>query len=173
MTRTRRALQLSADEKEALKMLYVAVGVTTDNLPRVPDILQALADDFNALTDRNDSKEDLLHYMITRRKKKDWPKIGRGKQPEDAGMVLDLDVEDWQHIDAIYEELQIPSDNFAFDEQLATKFAHEVAKRTTKVLPPMLLAAAIVTRRKRARLATLKPRPSDNDLAFRDIDEVA
>jgi hypothetical protein len=173
MVRMKQSLRLNAEEKKALEMLYIEVGVTTDNLPRVPYVLKALVDDFNALTDRNDSKEDILHYMMTRRKKKDWPKIGRGKQPDEVHDAVKLNAEDWPHVDAIYEELQIASDNFACDERLSKKFAREFAKRTGKVIPPMLLAAAVICRRKSARLATLKPRSTPDDLGFRDIDKVA
>ena len=114
----------------------------------------------------------MLHYMMTRRKKKDWPTIGRGKQPDEVHEAVKLDAEDWPHVDAIYEELQIASDNFAATKKLSKKFAREFAKRTGKVIPPMLLAAAVICRRKSARLATLKPRSTQDDLGFSDIDKL-
>jgi hypothetical protein len=172
VARMKQSLRLNAEEKKALEMLYVEVGATTDNLPRVPAVLKALVDDFNALTDRNDSKEDVLHYMMTRRKKQEWPKLGHGKQLDEVHNAVKLVAEDWPHVDAIYEELQIASDNFACDEQLSKKFAHEFAKRTGKVVPPMNLAASVICRRKSKRLATLKPRPTQEDLGFSDIDEI-
>jgi hypothetical protein len=37
----------------------------------------------------------------------------------------------------------------------------------------MILAAAIIHRRKIGALATLKPKPDDGDLGFSDIDKIA
>ncbi len=138
-----------------------------------PAIWKQLVDTFNGLTGRNDSPEDILHYMMTHRKQAQWVKIGRGKQPDEVREAVKLDAEDWPHVDAIYEELQIASDNFACDEELSKNFADEFAKRTGKIIPPMLLAAAVISRRKAARLATLKARSTEEDVNFGDIDEVA
>jgi hypothetical protein len=37
----------------------------------------------------------------------------------------------------------------------------------------MVISAAMVTRRKAGKLTTLKPKPSETDQGFEDIDEVA
>jgi hypothetical protein len=173
MTGNKWSLQLNLEQDKALRQLYRFYKVTTDNLPRVPRILGDLAGQFDALTDRNDSPEDLLHYMVTRRKDGLWEKLGRVPQPEEAYSVVKLDAEHWPHLDAIYEELQIGSDNFAFDEDLAAKFSREFARRTGRVVPALVLAAAVIARRKNSGLKTLKPKKDENDLGFRDIDEVA
>jgi hypothetical protein len=169
----KQSLRLSADEDRALRVLYRSFAVTTDNLLRLPAVGRDLVSQFNALTGRDDSIEDVVHYMFTRRKKKQWEKLGRVQSPEEAYEAVKLDAEHWPHIDAIYEELQIASDNFAFDDELATKFAKEFAKRTGKIIPPMVLAAAVIARRKSAGLKTLKPKRDDDDLGFADIDQVA
>jgi hypothetical protein len=120
------------------------------------------------MTDRSDSSEDVLHYMVTRRKDGKWEKLGKGSTPEHT-FFDKFDDDDWKAIDAIYEELQIASDNFAFDEVLSKKFAREFARRRGRVVPALELAAAVVTRRKGAKLKTLKPKPSEDDLGFNDI----
>lgn len=172
MATTKRSLRLNVEEDRALRVLYREFGVSTDNLTRLPEQANELVDQFNALTGRGDAVEDVLHYMFTRRKKKQWEKLGRVKPPEEAYEAVKLDAEHWPHIDVIYEELQIASDNFAFDEELSKKFAQEFARRTGKVLPPMLLAAAVISRRKAAGLKTLKPKRAGDDLGFGDIDQV-
>lgn len=172
MATMKRSLRLNVEEDRALRVLYWEFGVSTDNLTRLPSLAQELVDQFNALTGRGDKVEDVIHYMFTRRKKKQWEKLGRVKPPEEAYEAVKLDAEDWPHIDVIYEELQIASDNFAFDEELAGSFAKEFARRSGKVLPPMLLAAAVISRRKSAGLKTLKPKRGDGDLGFSDIDQV-
>jgi hypothetical protein len=173
MASTKHCPRLNEEEDHLLRILYKQFGVTTDNLPRVPETLESLTATFNSLTGRADSAADLLHYMMTRRKKKQWEKLGRGSQPKSESFLAKLSAADWLHIDAIYEELQIASDNFAFDEHLSKKFADEFARRSGRVVPSMILAAAVVTRRKAAKLATLKPRQTPGDLGFADIDEVA
>lgn len=172
MATTKQSLRLNNEEDHALRVLYRSFGVTTDNLIRMPAIAKTLVNQFNALTDRSDSVEDVVHYMFTRRKKKQWEKLGRVPAPAEAYEAVHLDAEHWPHVDAIYEELQIASDNFAFDDELSKKFAAEFAKRTGKIIPPMVLGAAVIARRKSAGLTTLKPKKSGDDLGFADIDEV-
>ena len=172
MTRTK--LQLKPEEDHLLRILYKQFGITTDNFPRMPDKLDEFAETFNNLTGRGDTAPELLHYMITRRKKSQWVKLGRKKlsaQQESTSHLFSA--EDWQHIDAIYEEFQIPSDNFSLDPDLSKKLQDEFARRSGRIVPAMVISAAMVTRRKAGKLTTLKPKSSDNDLAFGDIDEVA
>lgn len=172
MATTKQSLRLSVDEDRALRVLYREFKVTTDNLIRLPSIARELVLQFNALTGRSDSVEDVVHYMFTRRKKAQWEKLGHVKPPEEAYEAVKLDSDHWPHVDAIYEELQIASDNFAFDDEMSKKFSQEFAKRTGKVIPPMVLAAAVISRRKKAGLKTLKPKRDDGDLGFGDIDQV-
>lgn len=167
----KRKLKLSPDQDQCLRALYRQFDVTTDDLPRYPKVLRELVSTFNGLTDRSDAPEDVLHYMMTLRKLGKWEKIGRGRTPNGA-FLEKFDADDWTAIDAIYEELQISSDSFAFDDKLSRKFANEFAKQRGRVVPPMVLAAAVVKRRKDAKLKTLKPKAKDGDLAFADMDAV-
>jgi len=80
--------------------------------------------------------------------------------------------EDWRHIDAIYEEFQIPSDSFSLDPDLSKKLQDEFARPSGRIVPTMVISAAMVTRRKAGRLTTLKPKPSERDQGFEDIDTV-
>jgi len=73
----------------------------------------------------------------------------------------------------IHEELQIASDNFALNPELAEKLQKELARRAGRIVPSMILAAAMISRRKAGGLATLKPKRLDQDLGFADIDQVA
>jgi hypothetical protein len=171
---TRTKLQLKPEEDHLLRILYKQFGITTDNLPRQPDKLDEFTETFNSLTGRVDTPE-LLHYMVTRRKKSQWVKLGRKKrsdQQQQSASYLFAD-EDWEHIDAIYEEFQIPSDNFSLHPELSKKLQDEFARRAGKIVPAMVISAAMVTRRKAGKLTTLKPKPSEQDLGFEDIDEVA
>jgi len=172
MTRTK--LQLKPEEDHLLRILYKQFDITTDNFPRQPDKLDEFTETFNSLTGRSDIGPELLHYMMTRRKKKQWVKLGRKKTSDKQETPSHLFTkDDWRHIDAIYEEFQIPSDNFSLDADLSKKLQDEFARRSGRIVPAMVISAAMVTRRKAGKLTTLKPKASDDDLAFRDIDEVA
>jgi hypothetical protein len=48
----------------------------------------------------------------------------------------------------------------------------EFAKRTGRIIPHMILAAEMITRRKSGNLATLKPKAGDQDIGFTDIGQV-
>ncbi len=127
---------------------------------------------FNNLTGRGDSAPHLLHYMISRRKKKKWEKLGRDTAGGAHRPQVSLTEEELRHLDAIHEELQVASDAYALNADAAKRLQDEFARRTGRVLPPMILAAATIRRRKDGALATLKPRSGD-DLGFSDIDQVA
>lgn len=171
---TRTKLQLKPEEDHLLRILYKQFGVTTDNLPRQPAKFEEFTDTWNGLTGRSDTSPELLHYMITRRKKKSWVKLGRKKTGDKQQTPSHLFTQDdWEHIDAIYEEFQIPSDNFSLDPDLSKKLQDEFARRSGKIIPAMVISAAMVTRRKAGKLTTLKPKSGEDDLGFQDIDEVA
>ena len=154
-----------------MRTLYREFDIPTDQYPRRPDDLARLVRHWNNLTGRNEPAAEVLHYMITRRKKGKWERLGR-----DAGRAsppsLSLSDEELGHLDAIHEELQIASDNYALNPEAAQRLQEEFARRTNRVLPPMLLAAAMIHRRKLGNLATLRPKSDQNDVGFTDIDQV-
>ncbi|MDC0936195.1 hypothetical protein OAS39_07895 [Pirellulales bacterium] len=170
---TRTKLQLKPEEDHLLRILYKQFGITTDNFPRVPDKLEEFTNTFNGLTGRSDTAPEILHYMITRRKKSNWVKLGRQKQADlEQSPSYQFTKDDWRHIDAIYEEFQIPSDNFSLDPELSKKLQDEFARRSGRIIPALVISAAMVTRRKAGKLATLKPKTTERDLGFADIDEL-
>ena len=100
---------------------------------------------------------------------------GLGKAGSDAGgdfksEKLDLSEGQFKILDLIYEDFQVASDNYALDAELARRLQDEFARRTGRIVPPMILAAAMIRRRKDGVLATLRPKAQDSDLGFRDID---
>lgn len=170
---TRSKLKLKPEEDHLLRILYKQFGITTDNFPRMPEKLEEFTATFNGLTGRTDAAPDVLHYMITRRKKGKWEKLGRKTTEGQSSDSHKFTPDEWVHVDAIYEEFQIPSDNFSLDGELSKKLQDEFAKRTGRIVPAMVISAAMVTRRKAGKLSTLKPKAVRDDLAFGDIDEIA
>lgn len=171
---TRTKLQLKPEEEHLLQILYKQFGITTDNFPRFPDSLDEFTETFNSLAGRVDTAPELLHFMITRRKGGEWVKLGRKTQGDRRQSASHVFTDhDWEHIDAVYEEFQIPSDNFSLDPDLSKKLQDEFARRSGRIVPAMVISAAMVTRRKAGKLTTLKPKASEKDLGFGDMDEVA
>jgi hypothetical protein len=172
MPTKRAVLQLLAHEDELLRTLYREFGIPTDQYPQRADDLLRLVNGWNKLTGRNESAPDILHYMISRRKKKNWEKLGRSETRGTAPERLPFSPEELEQIDAIHEGLQIPSDNYAINPEAAEKLMKEFAHRTGRIVPPMILAAAMIYRRKNGNLATLKPKSDEQNLGFADIDQV-
>jgi hypothetical protein len=134
--------------------------------------LTRLVDTWNNLTGRKELSPDVLHYMITRRKMGRWERLGRDAGDGFARPKVDFTDDELKHLDAIHEELQIASDNYALNSELAEKLQKEFARRAGRIVPPMILAAAMINRRKVGALATLKPKSNDGDLGFSDINKV-
>lgn len=172
MPTTRQSLRMLPHEDELLRTLYRDFNIPTDQYPQRPDDLIRLVESWNSLTGRAESAPDVLHYMITRRKKGKWEKLGRDAGNGFTQPTVAFNEDELQHLDAIHEELQIASDNFALNADLAQKLQQEFARRAGRIVPAMILAAAMINRRKARALATLKPKSDDQDLGFSDIGQV-
>jgi hypothetical protein len=173
MATHRATFRLQNDEDESLRALYREFNIPTDQYPHRPDDLQRLVSAWNQLTGRSESPSDVLHYMITRRKKSKWERLGRDAGGDFQRPQVAFTEEEIAHLDAIHEELQVASDNYAINPEAAKRLQEEFARRAGRIVPPMLLAAAMIGRRKAGALATLKPKSDDQDLGFSDIDQVA
>src|SRR4029077_16693764 len=121
MPKTRQSLRLLPHEDELLRALYRELDIPTDQFPQRPDDLNRLVRMFNNLTGRKESPPDVLHYMVTRRKKGNWERLGRGAGNGFTPPSIEFSAAEHKHLDAIHEELQIASDNFALNSELADK----------------------------------------------------
>jgi hypothetical protein len=172
MPSTRQSLRLLPHEDELLRTLYREFDIPTDQYPQRPDDLTKLVESWNNLTGRSEAAPDVLHYMVTRRKKGKWERLGRSAGNGFTRPTVELSDEELKHLDAIHEELQIASDNFALNADLAQKLQQEFARRAGRIIPALILAAAMINRRKAGALATLKPKSDEQDLGFSDIGQV-
>ena len=171
-------IRLLPHEDELLRTLYREFDITIDQYPLRPDDLARLVSTWNKLSGREDTAPDLLHYMISRRKdnkgsRRGWEKLGRKAGGNFKTPEFDFSDNEWKHLDSIHEDFQIASDNYALNEEVGKRLQDEFARRAGRIVPTMILAAAMIRRRKAGALATLKPKPGDKDLGFADIDQVA
>ncbi len=162
--------KLSIDDEEILKDLYVRFNIPTDQYKRRPDALRLLADTFNGLTERSDDPDDLLHLMITRRKKGRWPTLGSGHKKLHAIPSDMFSDGEWSLIDSIYVDIGVGSDHYAYDVELRKEFTQRFSTSTGRLVPDRVLCAAIEQRRKDGLLPRLTNKPPE---AFGDMDAVA
>ncbi len=161
------------DAKAALEQLYVAQRVPTDQLKREQTLLRQLAESFKAVTGIEADPDTLLRYMINRRKKKDWPKLGaaaiRFTSLLNVVTPSELDV-----LKELYVSMDVASDNLLFMPSLAEALAVRFRSRTGRSLPSHILVAVIVAHRKRGSWPEISgPQPDKKLAPFSDIAEVA
>lgn len=161
---------LNIDDREMLQFLYVRQKIPTDQYKRRPEALRKLTDRFNALTERNDKADDLLHFMISQRKQGKWPKLGTAHRKL-ARVPLDLlTAEEWKILDEIYLDMNVGSDNYAYNVELRRELARRFSASAGRFLPERTLCAALERRRKEGSLPRLTDKP---EKPFGDIDAVA
>jgi len=68
----RPGIKLSPHEKRTLELLYLDKGVPRDQYKERPEELLELVDDFNHLTGRVDTADEILRYIINRQKNAQW-----------------------------------------------------------------------------------------------------
>lgn len=174
MVTGRKTLPLAREDDALLRLLYLQWKIPTDQFARRPEDMDAFTKNWNNLAGRSDSSIELLHYIVTKRKNGQWVRLGEDHQEMPDRQHAALSGEDCMILDEIYEDLQIPSDRLVVDNEASTRFAQEFARRTGKIIPPIILSATMVTRRKNGELTTLKPKNDDGkDLGFKDIDQVS
>ena len=178
MQTKRQAIRLSPDEDQLLRNLYNGFKITRDQYPRRPDDLQLLHQTWVGFSGRDDSADDLLHYIYCQQKAGkrckygNWPTFDGEHEKMPDTLQLRLTADDWNELGQIYVDLQIGSDSLLFQFDVSDRIAKEFARRTGKIVPPMILAAAVITRRKNGDLPTLRPKTDDDNLEFGDIDEL-
>lgn len=173
MSEVRKSVAMLAHEDKVFRELYAQANIPTDQYPQRQQELEELVNDWNLICGRDETAPDLLHYMVTKRKRGQWVKLGRSTCKKLNNIRMGLSEEELKVLDAIHEELQIASDRFALDPELAERLKQEFAKRTNRIFPPLMLAAAMINRRKVGSLATLRPSKAEGHSPFSDVDKVA
>jgi hypothetical protein len=163
-----------------LRRLYVQFKIPTDQFKRRPEDFQNFVQMWNDLSGRSDTAGDVLHYMVTKRKagarlNPRWPVFDGNHRTAPSTSHL-FNEKEWAIIEEIYRReilsLGIGTDSLAFDEELADRVAEAFARRTGRIIPPLIVAAAIEARRKRGEWLTLRDDFVDPNIGFGDLDEL-
>jgi hypothetical protein len=167
---------LSAQEKKSLETIYKRYKVPTDQLRRSPDVLHAIAAAFERVESRRIEPGMLLRYMFNRRKKVDWPKLGKRAQKFESLLNL-LPPSQLAALEKIYEQIAKPVDLYQFRPALMRELATEFHRRTGVSEDGEVLVAVMTARRKRGLWPALfddaqAQEKSDARGSFGDIVEV-
>ena len=172
-------MRLTSHDADLIRSHYLAVGIPVDQFAKRP---QSVADAFlagwNALSGRNDSWEDVRHYMMSQRKQKLWV-VFNGQHRRMQELPDDtLSEEQWDILRELYLGLmgpdQLGSDNLAHDPNLGRTLANAFASATGRYEPPARLYALIMARRKAGEWLRVGRRNGpDRGIGFSDIDEIA
>ncbi len=176
MTNRKKTIRLSPDEDQLLRTLHRQSGVPDGQFAQRPKFWRQFTSVWNEATDRRDTPEDLLHYIMTRRKRGRgrpgrWDPFGDDYQPLSCPESGTLSPEQWMAVDAIYVEMKVGADNFLIDRELRREMLRRFVERTGAHVPELLFTAALIARRKGGFLP--KAGQSDTDTGFGDINEVA
>jgi len=162
----RRCIPLNPIEHETLGQLYVEKRIATDRYMLRPNELRELAAMFNGLTGREDTPEDLLHYMQTKRRKKGlWPTLDGNhlRLPIALGRLVDEDCVD--ALCRIYLEFDCGPEKIRQDRSLSVRLERRFEEETGQRKRGYVLATAMVELRKAGRLPTL----GSKDQSFDDF----
>lgn len=159
----RNAIALAPHEDQLLRQRYQAHNIPTDQYKQRPNDSARFLSEWNRLSGRSDRWEDLLHYMILRRKKGRWVVLGDGYKRLADPPPESLTSAQWSELVESYRVVVlargIASDALQIDPDLAGELAREFARRTGRSLPSGVLAGLLIARRKRGELDTLRPPP--------------
>lgn len=179
MKNRRKSIRLSPDEDKLLRTLHRQSGVPDGQFPQRPKFWRRFTDVWNEATDRSDSSEEILHYIMTRRKRPHgrpgrWEPFGDGYKPLRCPESDVLSKAHWAIVNQLYVEIGISADSLLVDAAARQDFLKRFVARTGEHVPDLLFVAAIVARRK----GGLLPKTSragaegDEDIGFGDIDMV-
>lgn len=169
-------MPLSGDEDQLFRKLYTSWQIPRGQYKSHPGYLEKFTEMWNRLSGRNDSADDVYHYMETKQKTtkrlpEPWPTFN--------GVFKKLDPPDIALAPAhtivlcdLYRKhilpLGVASDSLAFREDLLNVLARGFAKRTGLNIVGMVLASVLEKLRKNGRL----PRLGDTGIGFDDLDEL-
>ena len=166
-------MQLNPPDRECLEALYKHHAVATDQLKRRPGVLAQITAAFRRSTGRDEDGNELLRYMINRRKAKDWPRLGKRakKLPVPSSSLEEGNV---AVLAEAYEEIGIPLDEYLLTGHLPRRLADRFASLTGRTSARAAdLVGALLAHRKRGLLVCLEEeKKPKRDEPFSDIAEV-
>ena len=163
----RNCTRLNPIEHDTLARLYEERLIATDRYMHRPGDLRDLTETFNGLTDREDTPEDVLHYMQTKRRKAgQWPTLDGNHRRLSVvlGNLIEPDFIDV--LKALYTELGRGAEAFVQDRALALVLERRFFEITGVQKRAFVLATAMMGLRKDGMLPCIERRVQ----GFNDFD---
>lgn len=173
----KKSIRLNPADREVLVTLYLDRRLAIDPYEKRPKELKALTDTFNALTERSDPPEDILHYMRTQRKIGKWPRLGSTARKVSESLEEIMSLDDSKILEACYIKIgkihKKGNDSFAYEPELMRELEKEFMKVAGHYVHRSKLLAALTKLRKTGNLETLKLEKPGHREAFGDMDKAA
>lgn len=171
----KKAMPLSCREVALLQDLYLEFRIPSDQYKRRPRAAARLLRRWNTASGRSDCWENVIHYIISKRKQKKWVTFGDNYLQLAEPNWQVLNEQEWTALEQAYCEVllakDLASDNLVYDLNLATAVADRFAVLSGRAMDRMDLAALVMSKRKRGEWVRLKPN-AESSLGFSDIDEI-
>jgi hypothetical protein len=163
----RKCIRLDPIEHETLERLYVERRIATDRYMHRRGDLREITSTFNGLTGRDDTPEDVLHYMQTQRRRKgSWPTLDGTHRRLPVVLGRLIDPEHIETLKRLYGELGVGAERFAQDRVLSQELERRFFEETGQRKSGCLLGTAMLELRKEGNLPKLGPRGD----GFNDFD---
>jgi len=173
----KQSIRLNPADREVLVTIYLERRLAVDRYEERPKELKDLTDAFNALTERSDPPEDILHYMRTQRKNGKWPRLGDTARKVSGSLEEMMSPEDRNVLEACYVKIgkthEKGNDSFAHDPELMRELEKEFLNATGRYVHGSQLLAALTKLRKAGDLEKLKIQKHGRRETFGDMDEAA
>jgi hypothetical protein len=164
-------MPLKRHEDRLLKVVYLEHGFPIDQYAQRPRALSRLVEDWNARSGRDDSSDDVRHYMLTMRKRGKWVRFDSTYEPLRCPTVHDLTAHEWAALRSIWMEINVGREQYAVNHDLRIQLAAEFFARTRHAITADLLYAAAMAMQKHWENHWPKVR-AGSGMGFRDISDV-
>lgn len=173
MSVNRKSIRLTFEEDHLLRTFHRQSGVPDGQFSQRPRFWRQFTNAWNGATGRSDSPEEVLHYIMTKRKQALWFRFGKDHKPLPTPEPDILIPEQWAVVDSLYVDMGVGADNFLVDRELRSELLRRFIAHTGVHIPELLFTSALIARRKAGWLPKVPHTPPpDGDFGFRDIDQV-
>jgi hypothetical protein len=169
----RKSIKLQPHEDHMLRLHHRNSRVPVDQWAQRPKFLSRFTNEWNDLSGRHDTGDEVRHYIITKRKNHKWFTFGddydRLRSPGEESFAP----EEWEALRVSYIEMNVGRDQFAADANLRDELAEKFHVRTGRyVSGERLYAAAMAQQKHKTNGWPLVDSKRKKGLGFGDIDAI-
>jgi hypothetical protein len=174
MSLRRKSIRLLDHERRILVELYLNKWrIPVSQFKSRPEDTQAFVEEWNRLSQRNDTADEVVHYMRTQRKRSLWERLGSEHTPVPPKETFSA--EETEILVEVYCENAAlfgkGTDVLDHDDELARLITKIFAERTGRFVPPDQIKTKLTAIRKRGRLPKVQEPPPESEEGFQDIDK--